>query len=457
MKINKPILLLILLFISTHPLPYTVTTTADAGAGSLRQAILDSNANAGPNNIIFQIPGTGPFTIQPLTDLPRITTPVDINGYSQTGASINTLAIGNNANIQIIINGSNYTIGDILAGTGNGLTFAEGSSGSSVRGLCINEWLDCGILIDGSVGAANDIVITGNFIGTNVQGTAALPNRVGIGISGDSTGVGAVTGTIIGSAAEGNRNLIAGSFGFSIIDNYLLRGSSISVFDAVGTSVVGNYIGVNRNGTSALGNSQQGVYFRFVDTGILGAPGLLGRNIISGHFLWGARIRDSLNCTIENNYVGTNVLGTVALPNGGQGFYFDGESTDNIVRNNLLSGNGYGMRIGLVNDLPGVADNSFTGNLIGTDFSGTKPLGNTHDGIFINENNTIIGGPSRAEHNVIADNGNNGVTIVGGGLNTVQNNNIGVDIIGNKQLGNGNNGIQVGMQGADSGSSNNSI
>lgn len=457
MKMHKISLLLLVVCTSAYPLPYIVTTTADTGAGSLRQAILDSNGNAGPNNIIFQIPGTGPFTIQPQTDLPRITTPVDINGYSQTGASINTLAIGNNANIQIIINGSSYTVGNIGAGTGNGLTFAEGSTGSSVRGLCINEWLDCGILIDGSVGLANDIVITGNFIGTNVAGTAALPNRVGIGISGDSTGVGAVTGTIIGSAAEGNRNLIAGSFGFALIDNYLLRGASISVFDTVGTQVVGNYIGVDRNGTTALGNSQQGVYFRFVDTGTLGAPGLLGRNIISGHFLWGARIRDSLNCTIENNYFGTNVSGNAALPNGGQGLYFDGESTNNTVQNNLLSGNGYGMRIGSVNDLPGVVDNTFINNLIGTDFSGTLPLGNTTDGILINENNTEIGNSSRTARNIISSNGNNGITIVGGGSTTVHNNNIGLDIIGIKPLGNGNNGIQVGVQGADSGSSNNII
>lgn len=459
MKTFKVGLLLSLICTMTYPVLYFVNNTGANGAGTLRQAILDSNSNAGPNVIHFQIPGVGPFTIQPTTafPLPRITTPVDINGYSQTGASINTLAIGNDANILIIINGSNYTSGNIIAGTGNGLTFAEGSTGSSVRGLCINEWLDCGILIDGNVGAANDIVITGNFIGTNVAGNAALPNRVGIGISGDSTGVGAVSGTIIGSAAEGNRNLIAGSFGSRIDDNYSLRGASISVFDTINTSIVNNYIGLDRDGTTALGNSQQGVLLRFAEAGVLGSPGVLGRNVISGHFLMGARIRDSFDCVIENNYVGTNVFGNAALPNGGQGFYFDGESTTNTVRNNLLSGNGYGMRIGSVNDLPGVADNSFTNNLIGTDFSGTQPLGNTHDGILINENNTVIGGATRAERNVISDNGNNGVTIVGGGFNTVHNNNIGVDIIGTKKLGNDNNGIQVGVQGADSGSSNNSI
>lgn len=440
----------------SYPVAYIVNTTADSGAGSLRQAILDSNSNAGPNNIIFQIPGVGPFTIQPLTDLPRITTPVDINGYSQAGASINTLAVGNNANILIIINGSNYTVGDLNGGTGNGLTFAEGSTGSSVRGLCINEWLNCGILIDGFVGPANDIIITGNFIGTNVAGTAVAANRIGIGISGDSTGVGPVSGTIIGSGAAGNRNLLAGSFGFIIVDPYLLRGACISLFDTANTQIVGNYIGVDRTGTIALGNSQVGVYFRIVEAGVLGNPGVLGRNIISGHFMYGARIRDAIDCIIENNYVGTDVFGKVALPNG-QGFLVEGETTTSVFQNNLSSGNVYGMRVGTVNDIPGLANNSFISNLIGTDFTGTQPLGNTQDGILVNELNVRIGGATRVERNVIADNGNNGITIVGGGSNIVENNNIGVDIIGNKKLGNGNNGIQIGVQGADSGSSNNII
>src|SRR5215218_1670296 len=36
---------------------FTVTSTADAGPGSLRQAILDANAAAGPDDVRFDIPG----------------------------------------------------------------------------------------------------------------------------------------------------------------------------------------------------------------------------------------------------------------------------------------------------------------------------------------------------------------------------------------------------------------
>jgi hypothetical protein len=78
---------------------FLVTNTGDAGAGSLRQAILDSNGTPGRNEIDFAIPastaanldvpvpGFDPvnqtWTITPLTPLPTITNPVIIDGYSQ--------------------------------------------------------------------------------------------------------------------------------------------------------------------------------------------------------------------------------------------------------------------------------------------------------------------------------------------------------------------------------------
>jgi hypothetical protein len=60
---------------------YTVTNTADSGAGSLRQAILDANAHPGTDTIAFNIPGGRVQTIAvPVTALPVITSPVVIDG-----------------------------------------------------------------------------------------------------------------------------------------------------------------------------------------------------------------------------------------------------------------------------------------------------------------------------------------------------------------------------------------
>src|SRR5690242_1745573 len=113
------------------PATFTVTSLADSGAGSLRQAVLDANAATGATNTIrFALPGTGLHTITPQTPLPFITNPVVIDGYTQPGSSANTLTVGDNAVLTVELNGA-------LAGsTADGLTLTAG--GSTVRGLVIN-------------------------------------------------------------------------------------------------------------------------------------------------------------------------------------------------------------------------------------------------------------------------------------------------------------------------------
>jgi hypothetical protein len=69
---------------------YFVSNTNDSGAGSLRQAILDANGNAGADTIKFSIPGDGPHVITLATQLPGITQSVTIDGYTQAGAIKNT-------------------------------------------------------------------------------------------------------------------------------------------------------------------------------------------------------------------------------------------------------------------------------------------------------------------------------------------------------------------------------
>ena len=139
-----------------------VCETSTPGECTLRAAIMEANANFGLDNIAFTIPTTGALTIQPLSALPTITDPVVIDGYTQPGASPNTNGpgLGSNAVLMIELDGS-------LAGVDvNGLHITAGSS--TVRGLVINRFSRSGILLDSS----GDNVIAGNFLGTDVTGTA---------------------------------------------------------------------------------------------------------------------------------------------------------------------------------------------------------------------------------------------------------------------------------------------
>ena len=106
-----------------------VTNTADSGPGSLRQALTiaaGSNSPA-PDAIRFAIPGVGPFVIHPVTPLPAVTHATIIDGYSQPGASVNTLAVGDNAVILVQLEGS------LVSGIGLDVS----ASGSKIKGLSI--------------------------------------------------------------------------------------------------------------------------------------------------------------------------------------------------------------------------------------------------------------------------------------------------------------------------------
>jgi hypothetical protein len=435
------------------------------GIVTLRSAIQYINAQGQPSNTInFGISGTGPFTIAPATDLDAITSPVTINGYSQSGSSVNTLAVGDNAVLQIILNGSNYTVGDGIT-TGNGLTFTDGSSNSVVRGLVINQWILAGILVNPVNANVSGVSIVGNFFGTNATGTQTMNNQVDVGLSAGPDFNVSVLNTSIGTTAVADRNIFAGSFGgFVIVSPYFFHGAAIASVFNEGTSVVNNYIGVDKTGTTALGNSLNGIYFRFEFGSTIGGTTAAERNIISGHTVMGIRLRACSEIVIQGNYIGTDVSGTMAIGNQNSGIELDddftevGYTTGSSVINNLISGNGTGIRIGDV-VLLGANINTVQGNYIGTDFTGTKALPNNFWGIIANAAQNTIGGSVADQLNLISGNLVGGILVyaIPATQNIFSHNLIGTDITGTKTIPNGGNGVQIGLYGGLGGASNNTF
>lgn len=115
---------------------FTVTNTNDSGPGSLRQAINDANNSPGLDLTSFNIPGGGVKTISPTTQLPVVSEAATIDGYTQPGASPNSLAVGNNAVLLIELSGNSLppNVGGIAL-VGGGIT---------LRGLVINRFDNSG-------------------------------------------------------------------------------------------------------------------------------------------------------------------------------------------------------------------------------------------------------------------------------------------------------------------------
>src|SRR4051812_45240035 len=85
--------------VSAWAATYSVITTSDSGAGSLRQAILNANANSGIDTISFALTGSPPFNITPSSALPSITDPVILDATTQSGYTNHPVVAlkGNNA------------------------------------------------------------------------------------------------------------------------------------------------------------------------------------------------------------------------------------------------------------------------------------------------------------------------------------------------------------------------
>ncbi len=388
-----------------NALGYTVSD----GSNSLRKCMRIANASPGADVINFNIP-VGPFMITlGGPDLPAITQQLTINGLTQPSASAGNLLIEINA-----------------TGRGNGLTYDAGSANSILMGVAINNSNRGVYIINTSA-----ITIQACNIGTDVTGTIARPcNWNGIQIDNSPDVV------IGGNGGVATRNIISGNNEVGLrIDNSLRA------------LINGNYIGVNANGNTILGNNWYGIQLAGACHNSVIGNGLAGGgNVISGHGRDGINVNNSTNLTIKGNIVGLGVDGTTLIPNSQSGIIIGGGSTaaqiggSTILERNIVSGNlEFGIRFN--SSINGVVQ----GNTIGTDITGTVDLGNGLIGVaaYGASNSLTIGGAVAGQGNLVSGNNAHGIYIESSLTPSMFGNIVGLNATGTAVIANNQNGITI--------------
>src|SRR5579859_299264 len=437
----------------------TVTTTADlsackAGAFSLRCAITQANTGGSGDTIAFHIPSTDPGCMaqtingsavsvctisitNALSPLPTLTANTTIiNGYTQMGAQPNTNSVGQGDNAILTLRLDGGPSSNVFEG------FGVSGNGDTIKGFSVTDFSN-GIFTSGT---STGLTVQGNFIGIKPDGSTLALNGNGL--------VNNASGHItIGGTSPASSNVISGN-------------ASAQVSMGNGDTLQGNIIGLNAAGNAAVVNLATG---GLPGDGVLAGPGnVIAGNVISGNAS-GIRLFGNASGTtlIASNLIGTDVTGKKALGNE-EGITTTASNATiggtTAAARNIISGNfDFGIDIG------GGQSNVVEGNYIGTDITGEVALPNSTQpgltdgaavelsaGVTTDTANNIIGGTTSAARNVISGNTLDGVEIHGqvdrgttGNTknNLVEGNFIGVDATGTKALGNGTNGVFVGMGG----------
>ena len=442
---------------------YYVTNSSNAGAGSLRQAVLDANANPGADNILFA--GiTAPINL--LSTL-TVTDPVNINGYSHPAAQKNTITL--------------RTISVTITATGLD-AFTVSSGGVSISGLAIFD-ASRAIVLTAAAGKDNSPVkIWGNSVGVDQTGQVfrftslgpppqialapitfngihLLPEnpslysyanpRVFIGTDGDGSD----------DANEGNWITQCGFTGIALqrASRIVMAGNFIGTNNVGATWPFSNNTGIEIDGQNttpfAVGNR--------IGTDGNGTSDVLERNVVSANFSHGISIKGQASANIvSGNIIGLS-NGGAAAGNGASGIFI-GDASSNVIGITPTGGSTIQANYISSNVDNGITIHSGThpanGNNIMGNFIGLNTLnevhGNLGSGIFMQTtsasgsvSSNIVGSDDNgtndnAEANVIAANGRDGVGLMRGGDVGVVNNN---RISRNSFFGNGNSGAGLGI------------
>ncbi len=320
-------------------------------------------------------------------------------------------------------------LGILISGSSNNTI---GGTGPHDRNLISGNATD-GISI---VSSSNNLIL-GNEIGTDITGKYAVPNR------NDGIEVTSSSGTTIGGTSAGTGNLISGNTLSGIALDAIPGGSNTA-----GTLIEGNFIGVDATGGNALANQNDGIVQNGGDKTTIGGTVEGAGNMISGNTNEGISMGTGNDSLVQGNFIGTDVTGKKAVGNR-IGLEWTNASSATIggttaEARNIISGN---TSAGIDSLVIGSGAELIEGNYIGVDVTGVAALPNGGHGVRIaGPTNNTIGGTTPGAGNVISGNGGDGIDFTGGpaGGTVVEGNFIGTDATGTVDLGNAGTGISLG-------------
>ncbi len=246
---------------------------------------------------------------------------------------------------------------------------------------------------------------------------------------------------VISGEAEGNA--VGGDMpgqGLVLADNIagvVLRGARVRR-----SFVLGNFIGVERDGSTPAGNATYGILLLDGTTsnqiGAAGAGNVVSGNFLNGIAVLGAGTRDNI---LQANLVGTNSAGNAAVGNG------IGIVVGAGAQGTIVGGLGFGANVVSGNVGDGVwvqgSGTAFTlvqANTIGLTSDRAGMLGNGGNGVLISDgaHDNFVGGTDGRAANWISYNMDAGVKVNGAGTdgNTIRRNRItrnmglGIDLMG---------------------------
>ena len=354
------------------------------GVCSLRAALEESNArppydfyDVTPMPITFNISGTGIKTITPTTSYNEVFYPININGYTQTGAAENTYNFnqGLNTAIKVKIDGINTS----------GI-FAFHCGYNTLKGLAFTNGNIDFLYEAGYSKNRDNNTVEGCFIGMNTNGLTSSSSSLNFTNQNSNT---------IGGTTNAKRNLIGGGV---ILDRSNLN------------SVFGNYFGTTLTGISSSSTNAHGI--QIIDSSsfnIIGGSNNMEANLFSGGNR-GIMIKGvyTTGNQIKNNLIGSTIDGVTALGNQNAGILLSNGTYSNTISGNVIMANS-SDEAGIWMD--STFNNSIVSNFIGTSANQSTVAGNGDAGTFsagimiMNESaNNIIGGTNSSDGNVISNN-----------------------------------------------------